>query len=112
MAGHASHFIDNVEHSTGALGHGLPVALGIALGSLSKGYNNRVFVIVGDGEALLSSDSGWQGMLSSIYPDAIDLLGMAITRYDSGQAVPISSVDLVYLRGADAWQKRKRIRDA
>ena len=69
-------------------------------------------VIVGDGKALLSSDSGWQGMLSSIYPDAIDLLGMAITRYDSGQAVPISSVDLVYLRGADAWQKRKRIRDA
>jgi hypothetical protein len=26
--------------------------------------------------------------------------------------VSISAVDLVYLRGADAWQKRKRIRDA
>lgn len=69
-------------------------------------------VIIGDGEALVSPDSGWQGMLTSIYPDAKDLLGMAIARYDIGQTVPISRVDLVYLRGADAWQKRKRIRDA
>ena len=61
MAGHASHFIDNVEHSTGALGHGLPVGLGIALGSLSKGYNNRVFVIVGDGE--LHEGSNWEAIM-------------------------------------------------
>jgi transketolase len=61
MAGHASHFIDNVEHSTGALGHGLPVGLGIAIGSRSKNYSNRVFVIVGDGE--LHEGSNWEAIM-------------------------------------------------
>lgn len=61
MAGHASHFIDHVEHSTGALGHGLSVGLGIAIGSRSKGYNNRVFVIVGDGE--LHEGSNWEAIM-------------------------------------------------
>jgi len=61
MAGHTSHFIDNVEHSTGALGHGLPVGLGIALGSRSKGYKNRTFVVVGDGE--LHEGSNWEAIM-------------------------------------------------
>ncbi len=61
MAGHASHFIENVEHSTGALGHGLSVGLGMAIGSRSKGYLNRVFVIVGDGE--LHEGSNWEAIM-------------------------------------------------
>ena len=36
IAGHTSHFIDNVEHSTGALGHGLSAGLGMAIGSKKK----------------------------------------------------------------------------
>ena len=36
MAGHASHFIDNIEHSTGALGHGLSVGLGMAIVAFLK----------------------------------------------------------------------------
>jgi len=50
LAGHTSHHVPFVEHSTGALGHGLPVSLGIAIGFKSKKINARVFVIVGDGE--------------------------------------------------------------
>jgi oligopeptide/dipeptide ABC transporter ATP-binding protein len=61
MAGHASHFIDTVEHSTGALGHGLSVGLGVAIGSLSKNYKNRVFVVVGDGE--LHEGSNWEAIM-------------------------------------------------
>jgi len=61
MAGHASHFIKNVEHSTGALGHGMSVGLGIAIGSRSKGYKNRVFVVVGDGE--LHEGSNWEAIM-------------------------------------------------
>ena len=69
-------------------------------------------VIVGDGEVLLASGSVWTGTLKPIFPDAIDLLDITLLGYQKGDAVPISAVDLVYLRGADAWQKRKRIRDA
>ena len=35
LAGHVSHSVPYVEHSTGALGHGLSVALGCALGQKS-----------------------------------------------------------------------------
>ena len=61
MAGHASHFIENVEHSTGALGHGLSVGLGIAIGAVSKGYSSRVFIVVGDGE--LHEGSNWEAIM-------------------------------------------------
>lgn len=61
MAGHASHFVDNVEHSTGALGHGLSVGLGMALGARAKSISNRIFVVVGDGE--LHEGSNWEAIM-------------------------------------------------
>ena len=36
--------------STGSLGHGLPIAVGIALAKKLKGEEGRVFCIIGDGE--------------------------------------------------------------
>jgi len=42
--------IPGVEASTGSLGHGLPIAVGTALGSKIKKQKNKVYVIVGDGE--------------------------------------------------------------
>lgn len=42
--------IPGVEASTGSLGHGFPFAVGIALGLRLKGMNNKIFVVVGDGE--------------------------------------------------------------
>ncbi|TAN51787.1 MAG: transketolase [Methylococcaceae bacterium] len=42
--------IPGVEASTGSLGHGLSFATGIALGLRIRGRNNRLFVLVGDGE--------------------------------------------------------------
>jgi transketolase len=63
MAGHASHFIENIEHSTGALGHGLSVGLGMAIGSRSKSYKNRIFIVVGDGE--LHEGSNWEAIMYS-----------------------------------------------
>lgn len=42
--------IPGVEASTGSLGHGFPFAVGIALGLRLRGMNNRLYVLVGDGE--------------------------------------------------------------
>jgi transketolase len=61
LSGHASHFIPHVEHSTGALGHGLSVAVGIGIGLKSKDLDSRVYVIVGDGE--LNEGSNWEALL-------------------------------------------------
>ena len=42
--------VPGVEASTGSLGHGLPTAVGVALGLKIKKKNNKVFVLLGDGE--------------------------------------------------------------
>jgi len=42
--------VPGAEASTGSLGHGLPLAVGIALGLRLKGMNNKIYVLVGDGE--------------------------------------------------------------
>ncbi len=42
--------VPGVEASTGSLGHGLPFAIGIALGLKIQKRDNRVIVVVGDGE--------------------------------------------------------------
>ncbi len=61
LAGHASHFVKYVEHSTGALGHGLSPALGMAIGLRSLKSASKVFVLVGDGE--LHEGSNWEALM-------------------------------------------------
>lgn len=61
LAGHATHFVHGIEHSTGALGHGLPVGVGMAIGLHSKKSAARVFVVVGDGE--LNEGSNWEAIM-------------------------------------------------
>jgi len=41
---------DVIEASTGSLGHGFPMAVGVALGKQIKRSGGRVFTLVGDGE--------------------------------------------------------------
>lgn len=61
LGGHASHHVPFVEHSTGALGHGLPVGVGMAIGLRAKKLNSKVYVIVGDGE--LHEGSNWEAIM-------------------------------------------------
>ena len=61
--GHPTRKIKGIEHNTGALGHGLSVAAGMAIGLKldKKPYN--VFTLLGDGE--LSEGSIWEGLMSA-----------------------------------------------
>ena len=61
--GHPTRKIRGIEHNTGALGHGLSVAVGMAIGLKldKKAYN--VFTLLGDGE--LSEGSIWEGLMSA-----------------------------------------------
>jgi transketolase len=61
LMGHASHKVPGVEVSTGSLGHGLPIAAGIALAGKRGGLGYRTFVLTGDGE--LDEGSNWEAML-------------------------------------------------
>lgn len=53
--------VPGIEVSTGSLGHGFPMAVGVALALQAKGSDRRVFVLVGDGEA--NEGSVWETAL-------------------------------------------------
>ena len=66
--------------------------------------------IIGDAGNLFESAPELADQFTQIYPNAIDILPMAMQQFNQGLAVNIESIDLVYLRGTEAWQKRKRLR--
>jgi transketolase len=54
--------VPGVEVSTGSLGHGLPMAVGVAYALRAKGLDEqRVFVLTGDAE--LNEGSNWEAIL-------------------------------------------------
>lgn len=58
---HVSHHVPGVEFSTGALGHGLPIACGKALAAKLKGEAWHTFVVMSDGE--LQEGSNWEAFM-------------------------------------------------
>jgi transketolase len=58
---HPNRHIPGVEFHSGSLGHLLPVAVGVAMDCKIKNQNNKVVVIVGDGE--LNEGSNWESLL-------------------------------------------------
>lgn len=66
LIGHPTRKIPGVEMNSGSLGHGLPVASGMAIAAKMDGKNYRVYTIMGDGE--LAEGSVWESaMLSGHY---------------------------------------------
>jgi transketolase len=63
--GHPTRSIPGIEQNTGALGHGLSVAVGMALAAKKDGRTNRVFTIMGDGE--LAEGSIWEASMSAAH---------------------------------------------
>ena len=55
-------YLPQIEASAGSLGHGLPIALGMALGARKRKENHMVYVIVGDGE--LCEGSNWEAIMA------------------------------------------------
>jgi len=59
-AGHAEHHVPGVEATTGSLGHGLSLALGMALSDRIDATDRRTFCLLGDGE--LGEGSVWEAI--------------------------------------------------
>ncbi len=66
LNGHPSNTkLPGVETSTGPLGHGLPVAVGAALGAKMDAAPWRTFVLTGDGE--LQEGSNWEAAMAAAH---------------------------------------------
>jgi transketolase len=63
--GHPTRKVPGVEQNTGALGHGLSVAVGMALAAKLDGRSYRVFTLLGDGE--LTEGSSWEAAMTAAH---------------------------------------------
>jgi transketolase len=63
--GHPTRHIPGVEMNTGALGHGLPICIGMALAAKMDNAPYRVFTLLGDGE--LAEGSNWEAGLAAAH---------------------------------------------
>ena len=61
--GHPTRSVPGIEQNTGALGHGLAVAVGMALAAKLDGRTDRVYTLLGDGE--LDEGSNWEASLAA-----------------------------------------------
>jgi transketolase len=61
LSGHATRQVPGIEVSTGSLGHGLPLAAGMALAGKRAGDDYRVFCLLSDGEC--NEGSTWEAAL-------------------------------------------------
>ena len=69
--------VPGVETNTGPLGHGLPVAVGTAIGAKLRGLDSRVFVVLGDGE--MQEGSNWEALMSASH-QKLDNLFVVVDR--------------------------------
>ncbi len=65
LMAHVNSDVPGVEFSTGSLGHALPVGLGMALASKTKGEKWKTFVLLSDGE--LNEGSNWEAFLTAAH---------------------------------------------
>lgn len=61
--GHPNNKLQGIEMNSGSLGHGLPVAVGMALAGKMDGCSYRVYTVLGDGET--AEGSVWEGAMSA-----------------------------------------------
>lgn len=63
LIGHTDHKVPGIEASTGSLGHGLPIAVGLALGNKLYRRTSHVYAVLGDGEC--NEGSVWEAAYSA-----------------------------------------------
>ena len=61
--GHPTKKIKGIEQNTGALGHGLPICVGMAIAAKLDKKDYRVYTLLGDGE--LPEGSNWEAALTA-----------------------------------------------
>ena len=89
-----------VEMSTGGLGHGLSIGLGVALGARLQNKGFRTTVMLGDGE--LQEGSNWEAAMAASHQKAANLT--AILDYNKVQQSGHVSEMLTLEPAPDKWR--------
>lgn len=63
--GHPTRKVNGIEQNTGALGHGLPISVGMAIAAKMDQRNHKIYTLLGDGE--LPEGSNWEAALTAAH---------------------------------------------
>jgi len=92
--------VPGVEASTGSLGHGFPISVGIALGLKIKKIDSKVFVLIGDGEA--NEGSVWESALLASHHNLSNLCCIVDYNHSTDRALKVG--DMVSKFKAFGWE--------
>ena len=92
--------IPGVEASTGSLGHGFPISLGMALGLRIRKIDSKVFVLIGDGEA--NEGSVWESALLASHHNLSKLCCIVDYNHSTDRALKVG--DMVAKFKAFGWE--------
>lgn len=79
--------VPGIEASTGSLGHGMPFSVGQALGLKMHSKPNRVYVLIGDGEA--NEGSIWEAAMVAAHQHLDNLIGVMDYNHSTSRCLPI-----------------------
>ena len=90
LGGHPCDKLKFVESSTGSLGHGLPIAVGIALSNKIQNFNSSVYTLIGDGEA--NEGTIWESALLASHHKLNNLFCIMDHNHSGDRALNIDSI--------------------
>ena len=92
--------LPGVEAATGSLGHGLPLALGMALGARIQGRRSRCYVLMSDGEC--QEGTVWEAAMFAAAQRLDNVL--AVIDYNKWQATGRTDEVMATAPLADKWR--------
>jgi transketolase len=100
LSGHVTHAgVPGVELSTGSLGHGLPVSVGMAMSGKRRGIDYQVYCLLSDGEC--DEGSNWEAILLAAHHGLNNLT--AIVDYNKIQSLASVAETIGLEPFADKW---------
>jgi transketolase len=74
FVGHPTRKVAGIEMNTGALGHGLPICVGLAIAGKLDEAKYRVFTLLGDGE--MAEGSNWEAAMAAAHYELDNLVAI------------------------------------
>ena len=95
--------VPGVTASTGSLGHGLPIAVGVALARRAMSHEGQVFGLIGDGEA--NEGSVWEAVLRASHHALSNLTCIIDNNHSTDRSVHLGPIAVKF--EAFGWSTRE-----
>jgi transketolase len=87
--------VKEIFASTGSLGHGLPIAVGMALAEKNKDIPGRTFVLLGDGE--INEGTTWEASLFAIHHCLLGLTAIIDYNRSGNRAIDLEELESKFI---------------